>query len=132
MENSTHAILESFCLVTKLQARTEEGKIFWQESARSSPDAEILEVELKDKVIVRVSSDSLLVSLKVLIKNNATQERSILDLSLEHDPEFGYQAPVEAPLYRKLIRVHDLARRSAFKIDQNLASTRHYLESLAG
>src|ERR1039457_3481575 len=132
MENSPHAILESFCLVTKLEARTEEDNILWQESACSSPDSEVLETELKDEVIVRVSSDSLLVSLKVLIKDKAAQERAILDLSLEHDPEFGYRAPVETPLYRKLVRVNELARRSAFKIDQNLASTRHYLESLAG
>jgi hypothetical protein len=132
MENSTFAILESFCLVTKLQARTQERKIFWHESARSSPDAEILETELNDKVIVRVSSNSALVSLKVLIEDNAAQERNILDLSLEHDPESGYKAPVEAPLYRKLIRLHEFARRSTFKIDQNLANTRHYLESLAG
>ena len=132
MENSPHAILESFCLVTKLEARTEEDKILWQESACSSPDSEVLETELKDEVIVRVSSDSLLVSLKVLIKDKAAQERAILDLSLEHDPEFGYRAPVETPLYRKLIRVHELARRSVFKIDQNLANTRQYLASLAG
>jgi hypothetical protein len=132
MENSPHVILESFCLVTKLEARTEEDKILWQESACSSPDSEVLETELKDEVIVRVSSDSLLVSLKVLIKDKAAQERAILDLSLEHDPEFGYRAPVETPLYRKLIRVHELARRSVFKIDQNLANTRQYLASLAG
>jgi hypothetical protein len=132
MENSPHVILESFCLVTKLEARTEEDKILWQESACSSPDSEVLETELKDEVIVRVSSDSLLVSLKVLIKDKVAQERAILDLSLEHDPEFGYRAPVETPLYRKLIRVHELARRSVFKIDQNLANTRQYLASLAG
>jgi hypothetical protein len=132
MENSPHVILESFCLVTKLEARTEEDKILWQESACSSPDSEVLETELKDEVIVRVSSDSLLVSLKVLIKDKAAQERAILDLSLEHDPEFGYRAPVETPLYQKLIRVHELARRSVFKIDQNLANTRQYLASLAG
>ena len=118
--------------MTKLEARTEEDKILWQESACSSPDSEVLETELKDEVIVRVSSDSLLVSLKVLIKDKAAQERAILDLSLEHDPEFGYRAPVETPLYRKLIRVHELARRSVFKIDQNLANTRQYLASLAG
>jgi hypothetical protein len=132
MENSSYVILESFCLATKLQARTEEGKVFWHESAGSSPAAEILETELKDKVIVRVSSNTLFVSLKVLIQDSAAQERTILDLSLEHEPEFGYQAPVEEPLYRKLIRLHELARRSAFKIDQNLANARHYLASLAG
>ena len=132
MENSPHVILESFCLVTKLEARTEEDKILWQESACSSPDSEVLETELKDKVIVRVSSNTLFVSLKVLIQDSAAQERTILDLSLEHDPEFGYRAPVETPLYRKLIRVHELARRSVFKIDQNLANTRQYLASLAG
>lgn len=132
MKNTPYAISESSALVAKLLARTEDSKISWNEGAYSSAGTESFETELEGGVLVRISSDKTSVSFEVLIKKDYGSDKRMLEVSLEHDPSFGYDLPGESELYPKLVELQEFARRSAFKVDQNLASTLDYLERLAG
>jgi hypothetical protein len=132
MKNTSFAISESSTLVAKLLARTEDGKISWNEGAYSSSALENFETELEGGVLVRISSDKAGVTFEVLIKKDYDSNRRILEVYLEHDPSFGFDLPSESELYSKLIELQEFARRSAFNVDQNLASTMDYLERLAG
>ena len=132
MKNTPYAISEASSLVAKLLVRTEEGKIGWSESEFYPADTESFEVDLEGAVKVRISSDRSALTLDVVIKKDQGPDRRILEVSLQHDPHYGYDLPGEEALYKQLFELNDLARRSAFNVDQNLASTMDYLERLAG
>lgn len=135
MKNTAYAISESSSLVPKLLARTEENKITWSDQSDFFPAAEaaeVFEAELEDDVKVTISSAPKAITFAVALKRMAGGDRSLLSVSLEHDPSFGYDLPGESELHESLIQLHELARRSALKVDQNLARARDFLERLAG
>jgi len=131
MKNTPYAISESSSLVAKLLARTEEGRIEWCEGGYIHAGLESFEATLEGDLKVSISSDKTGVAFVVLIKNKDGDERRILGVSLEHDPSFGYDLPGESELYESLTQLHELAKRSALKVDQSLANARDFLERLA-
>jgi hypothetical protein len=135
MKNTPYAISEATDLVTRLLARTEENKITWSDRTEffSSPGApEVFEAELEGEVKVSISSDQSTITFAVALKRGLTGDRVLLFVSLEHDPSFGYDLPGESELHDSLTQLQELARRSALKVDQNLAKARDFLERLAG
>lgn len=135
MKNTPYAISEATSLVVRLLARTEENKIVWSDRSDfllSPADAETFEAELEGKVKVSISSDRSALTFAVTLKNMVGGDRQLLSVSLEHDPSFGYDLPGESELHDSLTKLHELARRSALKVDQNLANARDFLERLAG
>jgi hypothetical protein len=131
MKNTPYAISESSSLVAKLLARTEEGKIEWTEGGFIHTGLETFDAALEGDLKVSISSDKEGVAFDVRLTNRIGDERRILYVSLEHDPSFGYDLPGESELYESLIQLHELARRSALKVDQSLANARDFLERLA-
>ena len=135
MKNTPYAISEASDLVVRLIARTEENKIIWSDRSDffSSPGApETFESELEVDVKITISSDKSEINFVVALKRMAGGDRQLLSVSLEHDPSFGYDLPGESELYVNLFKLHELARRSALRVDQNLANARDFLERLAG
>lgn len=135
MKNTPYAISEATDLVTRLLARTEENKITWSDRSDffSSPGVpEVFEAELEGDVKVSISSDQAAIAFAVVLKRMAGGDRLLLSVSLEHNPSFGYDLPGESELHDSLAQLHELARRSALKVDQNLARARDFLERLAG
>jgi hypothetical protein len=135
MKNTPYAISEASSLVIRLLARTEENKITWIDRSDffSSPTApEVFEAELEGDVKVSISSDQSAMTFSVALKHMVGGDRLLLSVSLEHDPSFGYDLPGESELHDSLTKLHELARRSALKVDQNLANARDFLERLAG
>jgi hypothetical protein len=130
MKNTPYAISESSSLVAKLLARTEEGKIEWSEGEYNAAGLETFDATLEGDLRISISSDETVVAFDVRLKKGF-DERRILNVSLEHDPSFGYDLPGESELYESLTRLHELARRSALKVDQSLANARDFLERLA-
>lgn len=131
MKNTPYAISESTSLVAKLLARTEEGKIEWSEGEYNTAGLETFDATLEGNLKISISSDDAVVAFDVRLKNEFGEERRILKVSLEHDPSFGYDLPGEIELHESLTRLHELARRSALKVDQSLANARDFLERLA-
>jgi len=135
MRNTPYAISEASDLVAKLVARTEENKISWNDMTEllsSSATPETFEAELEDRVTVSISSDKSNITFAVALKRMVGGDRLLLSVSLEHDPSFGYDLPGESELHDNLTMLHELARRSALNVDQNLANARQFLERLAG
>lgn len=135
MKNTPYAVSEASALVTRLLARTEENKINWKDRTDffSSPASlETFEAELEGDVKVSISSDESTVTFTVALKQMVGGDRQLLSVSLEHDPSFGYDLPGERELHDSLAALQELARRSALKVDQNLANARDFLEKLAG
>jgi hypothetical protein len=134
MKNTPYAISEASDLVFRLIARTEENKIAWSDRTDffSSPEApETFEADLEGDVKVSISSDKSTMMFAVALKRMVGGERQLLSVSLEHDPSFGYDLPGESELHDNLVKLHELARRSALKVDENLANARDFLERLA-
>ena len=135
MKNTPYAVSESTALVPKLLARTEENKISWSDRSDflSSPaDGERFEVDLEGNLKVSISSNQSGIAFAVALKRLVGGDRELLSVFLEHDPSFGYDLPGESELYDSLIKLFELAKRSALKVDQNLANVRDFLERLAG
>jgi hypothetical protein len=132
MKNTPYAISESSSLVAKLLERTEESKIAWAEGGTYGPDMETFETKLEGKLKVSISSDHSGITFTVLQENSTGRDRQMLSVSLEHDPSFGYDFPGESELHDSLIKLYELARRAALRVDENLAHARDYLERLAG
>lgn len=135
MKNTPYAISEASALVTRLLARTEENKITWSDKTdlySYPPNPERFEAELEGDVKVSISSDESTLAFSVALKRTVGGDRLLLSVSLEHDPSFGYDLPGESELYESLTKLQEQARRSALKVDQNLANAREFLERLAG
>jgi len=131
MKNTAYSISESSTLVASLIARSEEGKINWEEARYSPPNTEGYEAPLEGDLEVRVWSDRSVISFGLGLKNATGPDRTLLSVSLDHDPKFGYDIPGEYELHESIVRLHELARRAALKVDQNLASARDFLARLA-
>lgn len=136
MKNTPFAVSEATSLVTKLIARSEEGKIPWEEDLEIDPDmsggAEGFKAALGNHLKVRVASDKSLILFQLRLESPLDPYRTMLSVSLEHDPKFGFDLTGENVLHGALIELHELARRSALKVDENLAQARDLLERLAG
>ncbi|MFP5206821.1 MAG: hypothetical protein ACLGSH_15820 [Acidobacteriota bacterium] len=142
MRNTQFSVSESSSLVTSLIARSEEGKLKWEEDlhvfSEMQNDQEGFRAELEGGLRVIISSDRVGVLFEVYGQDQgqtlltAGPEQTLLSVYLEHDPKFGYDLPGERELHPDLVRLHELARRSAFKVDEKLANAREYLRRLAG
>jgi len=136
MKNTQFAVSEAASLATKLIARSEEGKITWDEDPNDFPelsqDAEGFKALLENHLEVRVASDRSAIVFQVLLESPLGPDRTLLSVWLEHDPKFGYDFTGELALHESLVRLHEFARRSALKVDENLAHARDFLERLAG
>jgi hypothetical protein len=61
-----------------------------------------------------------------------TPDRTVLNVSIERDPSYGYDTQEEADLSKLLANLYELARRSAYQIDASVSKAISYLDELAG
>jgi len=141
--NSRVALADAAKLISKLIDRTQEGKIGWNTSAkRSSLDA--LETPLEANLKVTVWMANREAGFRVS-QTNSSQDESVpfdeliegpenvlLSISLNDGERSGYDFPEEQHIYRDLIELHELARRSAHKMDAKFEDINNYLDRLAG
>jgi hypothetical protein len=59
-------------------------------------------------------------------------DKTVLDVSVEKDPSYGYGTQAEADLSKLLANLYELARRSAYQIDGSVGKAISYLDQLAG
>jgi hypothetical protein len=60
------------------------------------------------------------------------QDKTVLQVSIEKDPSYGYDSKEEANLSKLLVNLYELARRSAYQIDASVGRAISYLDELAG
>jgi len=59
-------------------------------------------------------------------------DKTVLQVSVEKDPSYGYDTQEESDLSKLLVNLYELARRSAFQIDASVGKAINYLDQLAG
>ncbi|MGA2539649.1 MAG: hypothetical protein ABSF53_26815 [Terracidiphilus sp.] len=59
-------------------------------------------------------------------------DRTVLQVSIERDPPYGFGTQAEADLAKLLANLFELARRSAFQIDSSVGKAISYLDRIAG
>lgn len=59
-------------------------------------------------------------------------DRTVLRVSIERDPAYGFGTQEEADLSKLLLNLYELARRSAYQIDASVSKAISYLDELAG
>lgn len=144
--NSRVALEDAEKLIVKLTDRTREGKIVWTESSRHR-NVNALETSLEAplKAIVWVTNreagfrvsetkDEIVEAVEEIFEGQSLptpgQEKRLLSISVSS--KGGYDYPEEERIYIKLIDLHELARRSAYKIDAQFENINDYLDRLAG
>jgi hypothetical protein len=132
MKNTPYAVDESSSLVESLIGRTEEGKIQWTEGDFELDTSESFSTILDEMLTVSIFSNKS--EVRFSVSANVTQyvTRQILAVTLEHDPNFGFESLREGSLHDQLMQLLELARRSALKVDEKLANAREFLQRLAG
>jgi hypothetical protein len=59
-------------------------------------------------------------------------DRTVIEVSIEKAPSYGYDTQEEADLSTLLVNLYELARRSAYQIDASVGKAISYLDQLAG
>lgn len=59
-------------------------------------------------------------------------DKTVLQVSVEKDPSYGYDTQEEADLSVLLMNLYELARRSTYQIDASIGKAINYLDELAG
>jgi hypothetical protein len=131
VKNTPYSITESTSLVKILIQKSVEKRIEWTEGEFDEGKTETYEAALEDGMSAAVSTDKSEIRFALTLTKHGVR-RPLLAVALEHDPSFGYDSISESELYRKLVELLELARRSALQIDENLAHAREYLERLSG
>jgi hypothetical protein len=131
--NSPFAIKELSEIVGKLYDRSLEGKIIWEESLTIfSPSRdgviEALDTDLGSglQAVIEVTDS------KVFFFLTPTENSTRL-LEIEFDrkpPRFGFDSRMEEATYQRLVSLHELARRSAFHIDERVERVKDFLDKL--
>ena len=151
--NSSIEIAEAAKLAQKLVDRTAEGKLPWEAAgalsmAMVSPESAFsatrfatrLEPNLK-ATVGKNGSDHLVFSLIENVESSGAgsplaipflREKSLIDITVEADPPYGYGSPQEKHLTGLLVDLYGLARRSALKIDTSVEKALSYLDRIAG
>jgi hypothetical protein len=144
--NSRVALAEAAKLISKLIDRTQEGKIAWSASPKRNSLSALetpLDGNLKatvwmtngqagfrlSKSQVEAAGDLEFEDQTELIEG---RESALLSISLGEEFRRHYDFPEEADIYIQLVELHELARRSAYKMDAQFENIYDYLDRLAG
>ncbi|HVC47705.1 MAG TPA: hypothetical protein VND90_10700 [Terracidiphilus sp.] len=160
--NSQIELTESVTLVNKLIDRTRERKLKWQVAEPSigfaghsdtSDETEIIRFSaplldpgqqavigkrkdgfLEFSLIERDPrwSDQSVFSAIAGFDPPLAPDRTVLHVSIETDPSYGYGTQEEADLSKLLANLYELARRSANQIDASVGKAISYLDKIAG
>lgn len=145
--NSQIELTESVTLVNKLIERTRERRLSWKartpiESNETSGFSAQLDPS-QEAVIGQREEGFLEFSLTehdpqwsepmagLLANDTWLPTRTVLQVSVEKDPPYGYDTQEEADLSKLLVNLYELARRSAYQIDASVGKAISYLDKLA-
>jgi hypothetical protein len=151
--NSQIELTESVLLVNKLIDRTRERKLSWKERisiesnkssefyAQLDPSQEAVISQLEHNINIlefslnehdpRWSESPVAGSLCHLPDNTWLPNRTVLQVSIEKNPPYGYDTQEESDLSKLLVNLYELARRSAYQIDASVGKAINYLDKLA-
>ncbi|MDR3725315.1 MAG: hypothetical protein P4K83_12635 [Terracidiphilus sp.] len=159
--NSQIEITEAAKLVEKLLDRTLEGKLPWEladpslgsaghsDTSNSPVELDRYSARLRDpsqRAVIEQRADGFLVfsliehdlgwedqSIKrALAGPLPPKDRTVLQVSVEKEPSYGYDTMQESHLASLLVDLYGVARRSALKIDASVEKALSYLDRLAG
>jgi len=148
--NSRVALADAAKLISKLIDRTREGKITWTASTkRRSLDA--LETPLEANLKVTVWMANKEAGFRVSQESEShtyfnapydasdeddsmigSSETILLSIFLADKDRVGRDFPEEDYIYKDLVELHELARRSAYKMDAKFEGINDYLDRIAG
>lgn len=132
--NTHEVVMDALRLVPKLIERTREKKLNWQNSrtlvesfaeATATTFATTLEREIS--ITVQNRTDSVKFSMQQEDRLPAT---TLIEVTLAHNPQYGYDWPGEDELYKQILQLIELARRSAGDIDRKLEELDAFLDQL--
>ncbi len=146
--NSSIEVSEAVTLAQKLIQRTVDGKLTWEADnaligafAGSARFTTVLEGNLRATVGCTLNGDLnfSLVEFNTTVPNLLSgisrvedySEKDVLSVSVEKDPAYGYDTPVEKQLAGLLVDLHGLARRSALKVAGSVERALTYLDKIA-
>jgi len=140
--NSRLALADAGRLIGKLVDRTREGKIAWTVTTRRSGH-NALEAALEGgmKVIVWLANREVgfTVALgvdeaqqEVEAREAELPETDLLAITLGDPARHNYDFPEEEEIYKGLVELHELARRSAYRVDARFEEINNYLDRIAG
>ncbi|HZB89241.1 MAG TPA: hypothetical protein VE291_11320 [Terracidiphilus sp.] len=146
--NSRIELTESVMLVRKLVERTQERKIAWKETkAVEAQETSRFSTQLdpSQEAIISCPEDGAFdFSLiehdprwsfpraAILADETWISTKTVLHVSVEKDPPYGYDSQEEADLSILLVNLYELARRSAYQIDASVGKAISYLDRIAG
>jgi hypothetical protein len=67
----------------------------------------------------------------LLAKETWSPTKTVLQVSIEKNPSYGYDTQEELDLSKLLVNLYELARRSAYQIDASVGKAISYLDKLA-
>ena len=149
--NSQIALAESVPLVKRLIDRTRERKLSWKERSpiesstlsefytQLDPSQEAVISQCKDDIVKfsltehdpKWSEPPVAGSLGHLPDETWLPTRTVLQVSIEKDPSYGFDTQEESDLSNLLANLHELARWSAYQIDASVGKAISYLDKLA-
>lgn len=145
--NSQIELTESVTLVNKLIDRTREHRLSWKTRTPIEPnDTSGFSAQLdpsQEAVIVQHEDGFLEFSLTehdarwsqpmagLLANDTWLPTRTVLQVSIEKDPPYGYDTQEESDLSKLLANLYEFARRSAYQIDASVGKAISYLDKLA-
>lgn len=131
--NSPFAMKELSEVVQKLYDRSLEQKITWEESLNIfSPGrdgvVEALETDLGSDLAAVIEVTEAKIFLFLSPKENSTR---LLEIGFDRKPpRFGFDSREEELTFQRLVSLHELARRSAFRIDEKVERVKEFLDRL--
>ncbi len=143
--NSSIEVSEAVTLAQKLIQRTKDGKLTWDAKCIENQGllapthfTTVLEGNLHATVSCTINGDLnfSLVEFNTFVTNLLSgsgdySAKEVLSVSVEKDPAYGYDTPVEKQLAGLLVDLHALARRSALKVSGSIERALTYLDKIA-
>lgn len=147
--NSSIEVSEAIKLAEKLIQRTGEGRLVWEaidveEGSAWTPTQ--FKTTLEGNLRATISSSdrgelkfsliefdaSFTSELSSLLSGSVYKpDKEILNVSVEKDPDYGYDTQNEKQLASLLVDLHGLARRSALRVAGGVEKALSYLDRIA-
>jgi hypothetical protein len=145
--NSQIELAESVTLVNKLIDRTRERRLTWRVHPPTESNVTSCfstQLDPSQMAVIGQRDDGFLeFSLiehdpkwsepmaALLAKDTWSPTKTVLQVSIEKDPSYGYDTQEESDLSKLLVNLFELARRSAYQIDASVGKAISYLDKLA-
>ena len=132
--NSQYAMEQVPDIMTKLLAKSSEGKVGWRvdEDPVLFERSEIVEAfwaSVGTGIVASIEVSSA--QLAFIISTSESPQKVLLEITFDRNtPRYGFDSPKEEDAYNTLIKLYESTRRLALDLDAKIDNVKNHLDSL--